>query len=98
MRVADCSIIRQGQDIDQFAKLDVPNTLEELNFAIQQTNANTARGLDGVFLGDIKNMNNPVQFGDYRPIYVMPFVVRLLHRILVKRFVVVKNSRISGRI
>lgn len=43
---------------------------------------------DTIFKGRITlipKVNSPQQHGDFRPIIVLPVVVRLLHRVLVKR-------------
>lgn len=52
-----------------------------------------------VYMGRINlipKINNPVLFGDYRPICVMPLVVRILHRILSKRLSVINHHRFQA--
>lgn len=44
----------------------------------------------------IPKVNNPQDFGDFRPICVMPLVARILHRILAKRLSVVEHHRFQA--
>lgn len=48
------------------------------------------KGLSGKDHSDSEK-ERPVDFGDYRPICVMPLVVRILHRVLAKRMNKVKH-------
>lgn len=44
----------------------------------------------------IPKKNNPVHFGDYRPICVLPLVVRILHRIPAKRLDAAKHHALQA--
>ncbi|KAL7647275.1 UNVERIFIED_CONTAM: hypothetical protein RMT77_002533 [Armadillidium vulgare] len=44
----------------------------------------------------IPKKNRPTLFGDFRPICVMPLIVRILHRVLAARLSVVRNNRFQA--